>query len=70
MAERIGSGDVAGGLGEAVTAVSPLAALRGVRAANVPGRLRTSATRQYGQAFGATTRANEEPSSARDARTH
>ena len=51
MGERIGSGDVAGGLGEAATAVSPIAALRGARAANIPARLKESATRQYGQAL-------------------
>ena len=64
MGERIGSGDGAGGLGEAATAMFPMGSLGLARHAKVPVAgatralpeiLQRSARNQYNQALGATT---------------
>ena len=54
IGEQIGSGDVAGGMGAAMTSVLPVGALAGTRAAKIPGALKRSAAAQYGQALRAT----------------
>jgi hypothetical protein len=64
--EQIGSGNIAGGLGEATGLMAPFvagdvanAAKQGVQAVGLPEALENSATRQYSSALNATTRGNK-----------
>ena len=54
IGEQIGSGDVAGGMGAAMTSVLPVGALAGARGLKIPAGLKRSAAAQYGQALRAT----------------
>ena len=54
IGEQIGGGDVAGGMGAAMTSVLPVGALAGARGLKIPAGLKRSAAAQYGQALRAT----------------